>query len=151
MNDHLKLLDGSIDDVKAGLAGKSREDLTALRAAEANGKTRKGVLDAIDALLATTLPSDATTATTAAASALSSSVGGGASSSVGAASASRASSVEHSSEVRIAPADIDPDHPAIDLEPRANTTVDQNRIDFNDPTLSGAEAVERNLAEQAKD
>lgn len=41
--------------------------------------------------------------------------------------------------------DVDMSHPAVDDNPRANTTVDQNRIDFNDPTLSGAEAVEQNL------
>ncbi|MBX3543586.1 hypothetical protein [Chelatococcus sp.] len=41
--------------------------------------------------------------------------------------------------------DIDVDHPAVDNDPRANTTADQNRIDFNDPTLSGAEAVAKNL------
>ncbi|HEV7286677.1 MAG TPA: hypothetical protein VGN75_17635 [Kaistia sp.] len=28
---------------------------------------------------------------------------------------------------------------------------DQDRIDFNDPTLSGAEAVAKNLKEQSKD
>lgn len=43
---------------------------------------------------------------------------------------------------------IDASHPAVDDDPRANTTVDQNRIDFNDPTISGAEAVRRNLEEQ---
>jgi len=41
--------------------------------------------------------------------------------------------------------DVDPKHPAVDANPRENTTVDQNRIDFNDPTLSGPEAVEANL------
>ena len=41
--------------------------------------------------------------------------------------------------------DVDPDHPAIDNDPRANTTVQQNAIDFNDPTLTGAEAVAQNL------
>ncbi len=46
-------------------------------------------------------------------------------------------------------ADVDPSHPAVDNDPRANTTADQNRIDFNDPSLSGAEAVKRNLADQA--
>ena len=46
--------------------------------------------------------------------------------------------------------DVDPDHPAVDNDPRAHTTVDQNRIDFNDPTLSGAEAVKRNLDVAAK-
>lgn len=47
--------------------------------------------------------------------------------------------------------DVDLSHPAVDADPRKNTTADQNRIDFNDPTISGSEAVERNLAEQAKD
>lgn len=42
-------------------------------------------------------------------------------------------------------ADVDPSHPAVDDNPRADTTEDQNRIDFNDPTLSGSEAVEKNL------
>lgn len=44
--------------------------------------------------------------------------------------------------------EFDMDHPAVDKDPRAGTTQDQNRIDFNDPTLSGSEAVERNLAAQ---
>lgn len=46
--------------------------------------------------------------------------------------------------VQIVP-DVDPSHPAVDADPRANTTAEQNRIDFNDPTISGAEAVERSL------
>lgn len=41
--------------------------------------------------------------------------------------------------------DVDLTHPAVDADPRANTTADQNRIDFNDPTISGQEAVERAL------
>lgn len=41
--------------------------------------------------------------------------------------------------------DVDPNDPAVDADPRAGTTEDQNRIDFNDPTLSGAEAVAKNL------
>ncbi|KKB81311.1 hypothetical protein VW35_02300 [Devosia soli] len=45
-------------------------------------------------------------------------------------------------------ADVDPSHPAVDSNPRAGTTVDQNRIDFNDPTKTGAEAVAENLREQ---
>lgn len=44
--------------------------------------------------------------------------------------------------------DIEVDHPAVDNDPRAGTTVDQNRIDFNDPTIEGHEAVEKNLAAQ---
>jgi hypothetical protein len=47
--------------------------------------------------------------------------------------------------------DVDPSHPAVDDNPRAGTTVDQNRIDFNDPTISGSEAVAKNLAGQTKD
>lgn len=47
--------------------------------------------------------------------------------------------------------DVDLSHPAVDADPRAGTTVEQNKIDFNDPNLTGAEAVEKNLADQAKD
>lgn len=46
--------------------------------------------------------------------------------------------------------DIDASHPAVDNDPRAGTTVDQNRIDFNDPSIDGHEAVEKNLKDQAK-
>lgn len=44
--------------------------------------------------------------------------------------------------------DVDPNNPAVDNDPRANTSADQNRIDFNDPTLSDHEAVEQNLKAQ---
>lgn len=37
---------------------------------------------------------------------------------------------------------IDPSHPAVDADPRAGTTAEQNRIDFNDPTKTSQEAVE---------
>lgn len=46
--------------------------------------------------------------------------------------------------------DVDPSHPAVDANPRAGTTVEQNRIDFNDPKKTGAEAVAENLDAQAK-
>ena len=42
--------------------------------------------------------------------------------------------------VQIVP-DVDPSHPAVDNDPRESTTVLQNKIDFNDPTITGAEAV----------
>lgn len=42
-------------------------------------------------------------------------------------------------------ADVDPAHPAVDNDPRAGTSGDQNRIDFNDPSLSASEAVAKNL------
>lgn len=43
---------------------------------------------------------------------------------------------------------VDVGHPALDANPRAGTTVVQNQIDLNDPTVSGAEAVKRNLEAQ---
>lgn len=49
--------------------------------------------------------------------------------------------------VQVVP-DVDLSHPAVDADPRANTTELQNRIDFNDPTLTGQEAVEKNLEDQ---
>lgn len=52
--------------------------------------------------------------------------------------------------IQIVP-DVDASHPAVDNDPRANTTVNQNKIDFNDPTISGAEATERNLQAQSRD
>jgi hypothetical protein len=118
MTELLKLLDSSIDDVKTGIAGKSRDDLTALRKAEADGKTRKGVLDAIDAALAATNTPAAT-------------------------------EFEASGAPHQIVSDVDVSHPAVDADPRANTTAEQNRIDFNDPTISGSEAVERSLAAQS--
>lgn len=47
--------------------------------------------------------------------------------------------------------DADPNNPAVDANPRANTTVDQNRIDFNDPTKTGPQAVADNLKAQGLD
>jgi hypothetical protein len=38
-----------------------------------------------------------------------------------------------------------PNHPAVDANPREGTTVEQNQIDFNDPTKDQAEAVADNL------
>ncbi len=38
-----------------------------------------------------------------------------------------------------------PDHPAVDANPRADEPAENNQIDFNDPTLSDDEAVEKNL------
>lgn len=46
--------------------------------------------------------------------------------------------------------DVDPSHPAVDNDPRANTTAEQNRIDFNDPTKSGAEVVAEQLGMKAE-
>lgn len=69
-----------------------------------------------------------------------------------------ASQLDTSGEANIAPAkaftpagapdqvtDIDLGHPAVDNDPRAGTTANQNKIDFNDPTISGSDAVAKNL------
>lgn len=40
---------------------------------------------------------------------------------------------------------IDTNHPAVDNEPRKGAPKVSNMIDFNDPTLTQAEAVEENL------
>lgn len=44
---------------------------------------------------------------------------------------------------------VDVDHPAVDNNPRAGTTVAQNRIDFNDPTLNDRQAVAERLDNQS--
>lgn len=44
---------------------------------------------------------------------------------------------------------IDVDHPAVDNNPRRGQPAIANQIDFNDPHLDNADAVERNL-DQAK-
>jgi hypothetical protein len=41
--------------------------------------------------------------------------------------------------------DVDPSNPSVDADPRANTSVAQNKIDFNDPGLSDSEAVTQAL------
>lgn len=41
--------------------------------------------------------------------------------------------------------DFDPAHPAVDNDPRKDTTLKQNQIDFNDPGLSEEAAVAKNL------
>ena len=43
---------------------------------------------------------------------------------------------------------IDVDHPAVDNNPRAGQPAVANQIDFNDPHLDSAEAVEKNLKAQ---
>lgn len=49
---NLSLLDGNVEEVTAGLAGLNAEQLAALLEAEKNGKTRKGVFEAIEAAIA---------------------------------------------------------------------------------------------------
>ena len=46
--------------------------------------------------------------------------------------------------IQIVP-DVNVDHPAVDNDPRKNTTILQNKIDFNDPTKAGEEVVAEQL------
>lgn len=158
MNDVTKLLDGGVDDVKQGLAGLSHDDLLKLKAAETDGKTRKGVLEAIETALT---DADAKRAggvvqdTPAAAGALdsdaltSSSIGGiGIAADLddsGPANVAAATEFAPSGAPQQVVPDVDLSHPAVDADPRAGTTANQNRIDFNDPGRSGREVVEEQL------
>ena len=45
---------------------------------------------------------------------------------------------------------IDPNHPAVDANPRERTTAVQNQIDFNDPTKGDADAVREGLEKSGK-
>lgn len=160
MGDLTKILDGNVGEVKAALEGKSNVDLLELRKQEAAGKNRAGVLTAIDAALA---PAGDGAAGVADAAAGESAAGvEGAATGENTAGAADAA-IGDTADNGIAPAatidtsgapqqivpDVDMTHPAVDANPRAHTTAVQNRIDFNDPSLDGPEAVEANLEDQA--
>lgn len=147
MDDLTKLLDGSIDDVKTRLDGKSNDDLLKLKAAEQAGQNRKGVLSLLDHAIETSNAQRA---------------GGVVQMQPGAEHSTVAADFDTSGAAEVAPAtdfspsgaprqvtDIDVDHPAVDNDPRAGTTANQNRIDFNDPVKPGHEVVEQQLKDQA--
>lgn len=46
--------------------------------------------------------------------------------------------------------DVDASHPAVDSNPRAGTSVEQNQIDFNDPIKPGHEVVAEQLGLKPK-
>lgn len=157
MNDMTKLLNGSVDDVKTGLAALSHDDLLKLKAAETDGKARKGVMEAIDAALsdadalraggvvqdipATTGPD----AIDGSALAISSNGGIGIAADLDGsepASIPAATEFDTSGAPQQVVPGIDLSHPAVDADPRAGTTDYQNRIDFNDPGRSGRDVVE---------
>lgn len=168
MGDLTKILDGNVDEVKGALAGLSHVDLLALRKEEEAGQNRKGVLHAVDAALEAT-PGEAQSPV-GVDQAASDADNGVTSPSADAISPADAEAPAPTSEPAadqdngVAPADtidtsgapqqivpdVDMSSPAVDADPRANTTAEQNRIDFNDPTIDGREAVEKNLAGQAK-
>lgn len=47
--------------------------------------------------------------------------------------------------------DFDLSHPAVDNDPRAGTTADQNRIDFNNPADAGVDVVSAALGMKTSD
>lgn len=165
MSDLLKLLDGSIEDLKAGLPGKSHDDLLKLKQAETDGKSRRGALDALEAAIADAdakrsgglvqmEPGATGTGDEAArgveADTLTRSGTGG---------MGIAADLDTSSPANLARADefdtagapqqivpdVDLNHPAVDSDPRAGTTDHMNRIDFNDPVKPGQQVVEEAL------
>lgn len=153
MDDITKLLDGSVEDVKAGIGGMSRDDLVRLRQAEQDGKTRKGVLEALDTAIGEQPDGDEAAR----------GVEDGPVQPV-ASGVATAADLDKSGPAHIEPAttfdtagapqqivpDVDVSHPAVDNDPRANTTVNQNRIDFNDPTRDGVEVVTEQLQNRAQ-
>lgn len=142
MDDVTKLLEGGVDEVKPALAGISHDDLLKLKTAEQAGKARKGVLDAIDAA---SIAADAQRAGGFTQNATSHSTVAADFDTSGPAGVAAASEFSTSGAPRQV-TDIDVAHPAVDNDPRAGTTVDQNRIDFNDPTKPGHQVVEEALA-----
>lgn len=129
MGDLTKVLDGTVDEVKGALAGMSHVDLLALRKEEAARENRKGVLTAVDAALEAT-PNEATLP-----------VGVSQATSDADNGVAAAETIDTSGAPQQIVPDVDLTHPAVDADPRANTTADQNRIDFNDPTKEGVDVV----------
>ena len=147
MTELTTLLDGSIDDVKAGLAGKSHDDLLKLQAAEKGGKTRKGVLEALDEAIGQADVKRAGGTVQPGGNdplhppAIAADIDGRGKP----ADIAPATEFDPSGAPRQVVPDVDPNHPAVDNDPRAGTTEMQNRIDFNDPTKTGQEVVEEAL------
>jgi hypothetical protein len=149
MNDVTKLLDGTVEDVTKRLTGLSAATLAAMLAAEQTGKNRKGVTDAVEeAHTAAAAGGVAYTSTTDRGSAAAATT----TTNIAAAAVTTAASLDQSGPANVAPADafeasgapvqssgIDLDHVALDRNPRANTTADQN--DFNDPVRASSEIV----------
>ena len=154
MDDLIKLLDGSIDAVKTGVAGKSHDDLLKLKAGEQAGQNRKGVLTVLDAAIEAANvqraggvvqmePVDAARATlddTHRPAATHSTIAADFDSSPRAEIAPATDIDTSGAPQQIVPS-VDLDHPAVDNDPRANTTERMNRIDFNDPVKPGHEVV----------
>lgn len=153
-----KLLDGNVDEVKSGLGGLDAATLGDLLAAEQAGKNRKGVIDALEE--AQTTAANPTGRSTTYTSTTDRGDASAATRSVNVAPGviGTAAALDTSGPADVAPATafstsgapvqtvgIEPEHPAVDNNPRANTTADMNRIDFNDPVREGSEVVAESL------
>jgi hypothetical protein len=159
--DNSKLLDGTVEEVKAGLAGLDAATLGDLLATEQAGKNRKGVIDAIEEAQTEARNPTGRATTYTSTTDRGGRLRGDAHRQHRARGAwdrrvaghlwpgrHRAShGVQH--QRRACP---DGRHRAGPCRrrqhPRANTTVDMNRIDFNDPVKNGAEIVAENLKAQ---
>lgn len=140
MTDVNKLLEGGIDDVTAAFDGMNHDTLLKVKTAEEAGKKRKGVLEAVDAALAKAAANRVGGFTsTASAPAIAADLDTSGPASIAAATGFAPSGAPEQVT------DIDVAHPAVDNDPRAGTTADQNRIDFNDPVRPGHEIVENAL------
>ena len=113
----LKLLDGTVEEITKGVAALTPAERAALLNAEQEGKKRKGVIAALQPEGDATDSADIAPATEFAPS---------------------------GAPIQPVP-DVDLTHPALDADPRANTTADQNRIDFNDPSRAGVDVVSEQL------
>ncbi len=149
MDDPKKLLDGPVEDVKTRMVDLSNDDLLKLRAAEQAGQKRTDVLNAIEgAISASDMARAGGTEKVVVGGALTSAAFAGSLDTSGPAKIDAATTFSTSgAPVQLVP-DVDPSHPAVDNDPRKNTTVDMNRIDFNDPTISGPEAAAKMLEKQ---
>lgn len=152
MTDITKLTTGSVDDLKNALASLSHDDLLRLKAAEEAGQKRSTAIKAIDAAIAaadatraggrvTAEPRDEALHPAAIAADLNPSEPAG---------IAPAKTIDTSGAPQQIVPGVDMAHPAVDADPRANTTELQNRIDFNDPARNGREVVEEALAKSAE-
>lgn len=137
MSDHLKLLDGTVEEITKGVAALTPAERAALLNAEQEGKKRKGVIALLKRAEGATdtaaTPADTATVST------------GADADNATADIARATEFTPSGAPIQSVPDVDPSHPALDADPRANTTADQNRIDFNDPGRPGVDVVSEQL------
>lgn len=146
MSDHLKLLDGTVDEIAGGVAALSPADRAALLAAEKDGKKRKGVI----ALLQPAEGEVEKSGDGAAADMATTTHGLGTDGSESADIPPATQFDPSGAPVQIVPG-VDMEHPAVDANPRSNTTENQNRIDFNDPTKEGVDVVMEQLGMKKPD